>query len=46
MVSTVFDIQKFKRSALTFGLEALQKLRNHCGMSPLVGLGYRIIVNK
>ena len=44
MVSTVFDIEKVKRSALIFGLEALQKLSNRRGTGSLMGLGYRVVV--
>ena len=45
MVSTVFDVEKVKRSAAIFGLKALQKLSDRRGTGSLAGWGYRIIVN-
>ena len=44
MVSTIFGIEKVKRSAVIFGLKAPQKLSDCCGTGSLMGLGYRVVV--
>ena len=46
MISTILNIEKIKRrSAIMFGLKALQKLSDRCGTGSLAGWGYRIVVN-